>query len=145
MNKYYDGNKVSKEKVAMDIKYRELDRRGIEELLECPGIEKCFVGSEYSKKISRERWTEDYLDSLSYSAATECFNRDYLYYLNDVAAFIADKKNKKKISMRIMGVVVIVLVIILIFMVVILLNKNRDYKRKLSEAYHSISVALENN
>jgi hypothetical protein len=128
----------------MDIKYRKLDKKGIDELLNSPGIEKNFVGSEYKNKVSRKQWTEDYLDILSYAAETQCFNRDYLYYLNEVAEYVNKKKKKSKIVKITLIVGGVVLFALAIFLLVTLLNKNKDNGQKLDENRDS-SVKLECN
>ena len=62
-----------------------------------PVIKASFFGEGYKDKIPKEQWTEQYLDLLGCAAIAECFNAEYLYYLNEVAEHVHKKKLEKKI------------------------------------------------
>lgn len=145
MNKYFDGNKVIKEKVAMDIKYRELDKNGIDRLLAIPGVESSFVGTVYKKKIPSEQWNESYLDSLSYSAVTECFNKDYLYYLNQVAEFIAENKRKKKNVWLCIGIIGFALLLALLLIISHIIKDNNGVRKQVAILNEVVAVTAKIN
>ena len=107
-NKYIVNGEVARDKIAMDIKYRRLDRTGIEELCNDSRVKEAFRGSAYADKHPKREWNKDYLGRLSYAVVGESFNRDYLLYLDEVADFVS-KATFRKI---VVAGVIIVLVII---------------------------------
>ncbi len=62
-----------------------------------------------------DRWTEKYLDELSCAVAAECFNTEYLYYLNEVADYVNKKKGNSKLIIGAVVLVVAVAALILAF------------------------------
>jgi len=112
-NDYILNGEVARNRIALDIKYRKLNRSDIEQLIINPQITSAFIGSTFSKKKPMKDWNKSYLDELSYVAVAESFNRDYLLYLEEVADFVA----KAKIKKIIIGAVIVVLVIITGFVV----------------------------
>jgi len=106
---YIVNGEIARNRIALDIKYRKLDRSAIEQLISDPKITAAFFGSGFNKKRPKKEWNKTYLDELSYVAIAESFNRDYLLYLDEVANFVANAKSKKKI---IIGVVIAFVLII---------------------------------
>lgn len=107
-SEYIRNGKVARNKIALDIKYRKLNRSQIEQLLVEPQVIEAFVGKDFQNKKTMRDWNKAYLDELSYVAVAESFNRDYLLYLDEVAAFVSKATFKKKI----IGGVIVVFVII---------------------------------
>lgn len=105
IQKYIEGEVVKREKIAMDIKYRRIGEEELRAIVEEPAIKSDFFGQGYNKKVPKDQWTERYLDKLSYAVAAECFNPEYLYYLNEVAEYVNSKK-KGEIFKRIIRAVV---------------------------------------
>ena len=94
--KYIEDGRVERSRIALDIKYRKLRRQEIEVLINDPLITKAFFGETYNEKVSSQKWTEDYLETLALAVVGESFNPDYLLYLNDVAEHVAQIKRKKE-------------------------------------------------
>ena len=99
---------VDRSKIAIDIKYRVISRPEIEQLVLDKRIQSAFLNKTYDKKISKKEWNKSYLNVLTCVAIAECFNRDYLLYLDEVADFV----KKAKFKRIIIGSVIVVLVII---------------------------------
>lgn len=107
-NKYIVNGEVARDKIAMDIKYRKLDRFGIEELCKDPIVKNAFRGSAYTDKRPKREWNKEYLGRLSYAVVGEGFNRDYLLYLDEVADFVFKATFRKVI---VAGVIVMLVII----------------------------------
>jgi hypothetical protein len=107
-SEYIVNGRVSRNKIAWDVKNRKLNRPAIERLLSDPMTSSAFIGSGFNNKRSKREWDKAYLEKLTYSSVAECFNPEYLYYLDEVADFVS----KAKIKKIVIGVIVIVLVII---------------------------------
>lgn len=105
---YIVNGKVIRNKIALDIRRRILSRPDIEKLVSDKRIQSAFLNETYNKKIPQKEWTKSYLNELTYVAIAECFNRDYLLYLDEVADFVTKARFKKII----LGTVIVVLVII---------------------------------
>lgn len=91
---------VLKKKIRQDIRERILTRNEIWILIRNVKIQKGFFGTEYHHKKPIKEWTEEYLEAISFS---DSFNPDYLFYLDDVANYLATihhkpKKNTKRKS-----------------------------------------------
>lgn len=99
-NDYIIDGKVARQKISMDIKYRKLDRAGIERLCLDPAIQAAFFRAGYDDRRPQGEWNKDYLDRLSYAVASECFNREYLLYLAEVAEFVSKTTPKKGTVVR---------------------------------------------
>ena len=107
-NNYIVNGEVARDKIAMDIKYRKLDKSSIEQLCRDPKITSAFRGSGYADKRPKREWNKDYLDRLSYAVVGESFNRDYLLYLDEVADFVSNAIFRKIIIASIIIVLVII-------------------------------------
>lgn len=95
---YIVDGRVAREKIAMDIKYRKLNRADLENIIADPRIQQAFIGHGYSDKVPKKQWTNNYLEKLSYAVVAEGFNKDYLLYLNEVAEYVTNKnKNVRNI------------------------------------------------
>lgn len=105
---YIINGRVARNKIALDVKYRAISRPEIEQLVLDKRIQSAFLNETFDKKVSKKNWNQSYLNVLTNVAIAECFNRDYLLYLDEVADFVKKAKFKKII----LGAVVIVLVII---------------------------------
>ena len=95
VQKYIVNGKIARQRIAMDIKYRNISRADIEMLAENPAVKKEFFGEEKDiGKCPKDQWNNDYLDMLSYAAVSEVFNKEYMFYLNEVAEAVAEKEKK---------------------------------------------------
>jgi len=94
-NEYILNGVVSRNRIALDIKYRKLKRAEIELLVADPMISSAFIGSRFNAKKAKKYWNKSYLDELSYAAIAESFNSDYLLYLDEVAEFVSKAPFKK--------------------------------------------------
>ena len=105
---YIVNGEVVRDKIAMDIKYRRLKRTDIEQLCLNPVIQDAFRGSGYNDKKPKREWNKDYLGRLSYAVVGECFNREYLLYLDEVANFVSKAAVKKIV---VAGVIIMLVII----------------------------------
>lgn len=117
---YIVNGKVARNRIAIDIKRRIISRSDIEKLVSDKRIRSAFLNETYNKKVPKKEWTKLYLNELTNVAIAECFNRDYLLYLDEVADFVTKAKFKKIV----LGTVIVVLVIIAGVVVLIYTVKN---------------------
>lgn len=94
MKNYITNGRVAREEIAIDIRDGVLTKDDIKILIENPEIQKAFIGTTYSKKIDRTKWTKDYLYKLPNATIAESFNEDYLFYLADVAEYVRGQNSK---------------------------------------------------
>lgn len=109
---YIVDGKVARDKIAMDIKYRKLDRAGVERLCQAPDIQAAFFGAGYRNERPRGKWDKDYLDRLSYAVVGECFNREYLLHLAEVAEYVSKAPSRKGVVVGIIAALAVILGII---------------------------------
>ena len=114
--KYFDGERVCAEKIALDIRYRRISHNELMSLISDPKISAAFYEDSYKDKIPKSQWDEKYLEKLSYAVISESFNADYLLYLEEVAEFVTRNKEKKNSNKIVLGTVVI-LCIVLFFII----------------------------
>lgn len=107
-NGYIVNGEVARDKIAMDIKYRKINRDTIEKLCADQRVKSAFIGSSFPDKRPKQEWTKEYLGRLSYAVVGESFNRDYLLYLDQVADFVTKATFKKVI---IAGVIIVLVII----------------------------------
>ena len=105
---YIINGRVARNRIAIDITCRRISRSEIEQLVSDKRIQSAFLNETFDEKVPKKNWNRSYLDELTNAAIAECFNRDYLLYLDEVADFVTKAKFKKII----LGAVVVVLVII---------------------------------
>ncbi len=108
VNYYIENGEVTRDKIAMDIKYRKITRDAIEQLCADQCIKDAFIGSSFPDKKPKKDWNKEYLGRLSYAVVGESFNRDYLLYLDEVADFVSRAKFKKVV---IAGVIIVLVII----------------------------------
>lgn len=96
IHEYIADGAVKRVRIAMDIKFRKIGTDDLSEIVDAPEIKAAFFGQGYNKKVSKDQWTEVYLDKLSCAVAAECFNPEYLYYLNEVAEYVNREKEKSR-------------------------------------------------
>ena len=109
---YIVDGKVARDKIAMDIKYRRLDRAGVERLCQDPAIQAAFFGAGYKNERPRGKWDKDYLDRLSYAVVGECFNCEYLLHLAEVAEYVSKAPSRKGVVVGIVAALAVILGII---------------------------------
>lgn len=108
VDEYIVNGEVARDKIAMDIKYRKINRDTIEKLCADQRIKSAFIGSSFPNKRPKQEWNKEYLGQLSYAVVGESFNLDYLLYLNEVADFVSKATFKKVI---IAGVIIVLVII----------------------------------
>lgn len=109
---YIVDGRVARDKIATDIIKHKLDRAGVERLCQDPVIQAAFFGKGYNDKRPKREWNKDYLDRLSYAVVGECFDRDYLLHLAEVAEYVSRAPFRKGIVVGVVIVLVIVLGIV---------------------------------
>lgn len=107
---YILNGEVKRNRIADDIKYRDLKRAGIERLVADPMITSAFIGSVFIAKKTKKYWNKSYLELLSCKAISESFNRDYLLYLDEVAEFVTNSRATRK-GIIVAGVVAVIAII----------------------------------
>lgn len=93
VHKYISDGIVKREKIAMDIKYRDIGSEELSAIVNNPDVKAAFFGQGFHDKVPKDQWTEKYLDEITSAVAAECFNAEYLDYLNEVAEYV-DKRKK---------------------------------------------------
>ena len=101
---YFDNGHISRMKVASDIKSRKLTKEDLEKMITEPEVKSVFIGNGFNNTVKKEEWTKEYLDKLSYMAIGESFNKEYLFYLDEVAQYVNSKQN----SNIVLGIVLVV-------------------------------------
>ena len=94
MKNYVRDGKVDKVAIAEDICDGTLTKEDVRELVKVQDIKDAFVGSSYTKKESKDKWTRHYLDRLPNAAVAESFNEDYLNYMADVSEYVRSRKSE---------------------------------------------------
>lgn len=112
INKYIIDGRVEREKIAMDIKYRSLKKEDILSMIENSTVKDSFIGNHYDDKRTRNEWSKDYLDILSYAVVSESFNQDYLIYLNEVAEYVNKKRNHAKILIGFVSLAIVIVAMV---------------------------------
>jgi hypothetical protein len=120
-NNYIRNGRISRTKIALDIKYRKLNRDGIEELVKDSKIQESYVNNNYDYKKPKSDWDEDYVDWLSRLAINVSFNRDYLLYLDTVSNHVYEKKRKRRNVYYLM--IVIIIAIFITFIIYLKIKK----------------------
>lgn len=105
---YIVNDKVARGEIAMDIIYRKLARDEIVNLCGNPQIKAAFFGTAFLDKRPKSEWNKEYLSLLSCAVVAECFNRDYLLHLDEVADFVS-KVTFKRIAL--IGVITVLVII----------------------------------
>ncbi|MDR1882976.1 MAG: hypothetical protein LBR26_09400 [Prevotella sp.] len=106
-NEYFVDGRVAVEKIVMDIKYRKLNRTGIERLVSDPVVRSAFIGTSYDNKKPKNEWNKSYLDKLSYVMVGKGINPDYLFYLDEVAEYVSKARPFSKAKYSLIVLVVI--------------------------------------
>ena len=102
---YFDeDNKISRMKIARDIKSCKLTKEDLDELVKNENVKSVFIGSKFESEVDKEKWTKEYLMNLYYMAIGESFNEEYLFHLCEVAEYVNQPKEKNKI----IGIAVII-------------------------------------
>ena len=88
MKNYVSNGRVAREEIAADIRDGIINRADIKVLASNPEVKNAFIGQNYARKVSRDKWTREYLDTLTNAVVAEAFNEDYLNYLADVSEYV---------------------------------------------------------
>lgn len=88
MSNYIKNGVVDRIGIAEDICSGKLDRSSVNQLISNSTITDSFLGSTYTKKISKEKWNASYLRELPNAAVADAFNEDYLIYLVEVYEYV---------------------------------------------------------
>lgn len=107
---YFDDGHISRMKVASDIKSRKLTREDLEKMITEPEVKSVFIGNRFNNTVKKEEWTKEYLEKLSNMAIGESFNKEYLFYLDEVAQYVNSKKNSNIVLVIVLVVATLVAV-----------------------------------
>lgn len=99
--------------VVAEVKARRLSRSEIKQFADDPDMQAEFFGDLSAYIRPKKEWNELYLKQLSSVAGGECFNVEYLLYLDEVIDYITKTHQKKRIGICITGVLLIIAGIIL--------------------------------
>lgn len=110
MNKgrYIVDGKVKRSTIATDIACRQLIGIDVEHIANDPTVRQAFFGKLEPLKKPKSQWDRDYVNYLNGAAATECFNREYLLYLDEVAEYASKAKFRK---ILIAGIIIVLVII----------------------------------
>ena len=123
MRDYISNGRVERERIAVDIRDRVLNKDDIAQLVSNSEIRESFIGNSYNKKVPKDEWNKAYLSRLPNAAAAEAFNEDYLYYLADVAEYVSNHSKQDTMSGKnylpyiLVGIGIVVAVCVIIFVV----------------------------
>lgn len=98
---YIKDGKVSRTGIALAIKYGDLCRDDVDDIVKCDQVKQEFFNVGQTKKVQKTEWTKDYLDTLVFASVAEVFDSEYLYYLCDVAEYVNGKGKKQKVNFAI--------------------------------------------
>lgn len=112
VEKYVNGNSLSKSRVAVDVKDGKLLAKDIKALLaEIDGLvadgtlTSPYIGKKYEEKLGKAKWNKEYLERLvAVAASSECFNKDYLLYLAKVSKYVRSR------GMRILRIIILLFI-----------------------------------
>ena len=107
---YFDDGHISRMKVASDIKSRKLTREDLEKMITEPEVKSVFIGNGFNNTVKKEEWTKEYLEKLSHMARGESCNKEYLFYLDEVAQYVNSKKNSNIVLVIVLVVATLVAV-----------------------------------
>lgn len=110
INTYVVNGKVDRTSIVHHVKNRVLTGDDLLEVIANPDVQAAFIGTNFSDKIDQSNWDKAYLDKLTLMAVGESFNKDYLVYLDKVAAFVMSK-NKFE-TKKLVNIVMVLLVLI---------------------------------
>lgn len=131
IEKYFVDGKFFRTDLANDISRLKISKEELDEILSWNKIEDFYFESIALDKLEKSKWNAAYLQELTAKAVAECFTREYLLYLYDVACYVNNNKlnnqNKNKIIMP--------LILVIAFMIFILYqcttaNKNNNSYEK---------------
>ena len=133
--RYFENGRLKRGSIAMDIKYHKISHDELMSLISDPEVSKEFFG-EPCGKIPKEDWDQQYLDKLSLAAVSECFNKDYLLYLEQVANGVGGKKRSTKL---IVGGAAIVIAAAVALLVIMKVSSPREDSNIRGESYYGES------
>ena len=107
-SRYVRDGRAARDAITMDVRYRRLKRGQIKALANDPMVQKEFFGSLEPLRKPKREWTPEYLRLLTGAAVGECFNLEYLLYLDEVAGYISKTKFRRIV---IAGVIVVLVFI----------------------------------
>lgn len=107
---YFDDGHISRIKVASDVKSRKLTKEDLDNMITEPAVKSVFIGNQFNNKVEKEKWTKEYLEKLSNMAIGESFNKEYLFYLDEVAQYVNSKKNSNIVLVIVLVVATLVAV-----------------------------------
>lgn len=93
--------------VVTEIRARKLSRTEIEQIAAEPEIQAEFFGELAPYMRPQKEWDESYMDVLSCVATAECFNKEYLLYLDEVVDYVSKAPRRKMMKWGIAGVLLI--------------------------------------
>lgn len=150
ITRYIDDGKVKRDRIVADIKRGRITKDDVRKLVNEPDIQETFFGNGFNKKTKQSDWNSEYLDELALVSVSETFDKEYLLFLSDVAAYLIDQekkvdKKKKKTQLIVICIVILVIIGVLIAFFVSRSNSNDSASEKskvVSSAHQEIVKAL---
>lgn len=105
-----DGN-VKRGLIAEDIIKSMLSREELEELLSYPTLKDSYFKHKDWERESQIKWTQGYVQFLSYAIVAEVFDEEYLRYLFEVAEYVRSRNSsvRKKVMLSVIGVLALIM------------------------------------
>ena len=110
---FLQDGKFYRSTVVTEVRDRRLSRDEIKQLDDDPEMRAEFFGDLTPYKRPKTEWDERYLERLSLVAGGECFNVEYLLYLDEVTDYVTKAPYRKMRNWGIAGVLLIIVGIIL--------------------------------
>jgi len=111
--RYIANGKVKRNTIATDIASRRLTGIDVEHIANDPIVKQAFFGKLEPLKRPQSQWDKDYVNYLNCAVAADCFNREYLLYLDQVAEYVSKAKFRK------IAVAVIIMILVIIAGIVV--------------------------
>lgn len=105
---FMQDGKFYRSAVVTEIRTRRLSRDDIEQLSADPEMQAEFFGDLTPYILPKREWDERYLERITYIAAGECFNKEYLLYLDEVTDYVTKAPYRRKRKFFIAGALLIV-------------------------------------
>ena len=146
ITRYIDNGKVKRDRIVADIKRGRITNEDVQKLLDEPDIQDAFFGNGFNKNNDQSDWDSEYLDELALVSVSETFNREYLLFLSDVAAYLLDKEkkteNKKKRMQFIIGCIVLLVILGALAVFITSKSKNKEGTSEKSKVVSSVYLDM---
>lgn len=128
MNKfenYVIDGKFYRTDLASDIARLKISRTDLMDILNSEEIQKYYFSSINLQIKDKSKWSNEYLQNMVSKSVAECFTKEYLVHLYDVAIYVKNKKTKPN-----KGIFFILLLLVVFLFSLILFTCERKGKRE---------------